>query len=103
MMISLDDFGTGYSSLSLLRVLDIDELKIDRSLITPITQNNDALSVVKSIVDIGHTLGMSVLSEGIETKEQLALLTEIGCDRFQGFYFSKPLSPAALLEFINNP
>jgi EAL domain-containing protein (putative c-di-GMP-specific phosphodiesterase class I) len=82
--VSLDGFGTGYSSLSVLRELDIDELKIDRSFVAPIENDKAAMSVVKSVVEIGHTFEICVLAEGVETEGQLTLLKEAGCDRFQG-------------------
>jgi diguanylate cyclase (GGDEF)-like protein len=100
--ISLDDFGTGYSSLSLLRDLDIDELKIDRSFISPIEDGKAATSVVKSVIDIGHTLGMFVLAEGVENKTQLTILQAINCDRFQGFLFAKPMKIDRLIDYVNN-
>ncbi len=90
--ISLDDFGTGYSSLSYLRSLPIDEIKIDRSFINDITENKQALIMVKSIIELAKNFEMRVISEGVECKEQLELLKSLGVPSFQGFYFSKPLS-----------
>lgn len=98
--ISMDDFGTGYSSLNMLRKLPINELKIDKSFVDEICNDENALKMAQSIITIGKNLGMSVLAEGVETLEQKNLLTQLGCDKFQGYYFSKPLSKKDLLDFI---
>lgn len=99
--ISMDDFGTGYSSLNMLRRLPIDELKIDKSFIDTITEDEAAKSMVQNIIAIGKNFNMSVLAEGVETKEQQELLTDLGCDRFQGYYFSKPLPKNELIAFFD--
>jgi len=89
---SIDDFGTGYSSLSHLKSMDIDELKIDRAFIRDISEDENDKAIVQAIVVMGHTLGLDVLAEGVETKEQLDILESINCDIIQGYYFDKPLS-----------
>ena len=89
--ISLDDFGTGYSSLSHLRRLPIHEIKIDRSFVQEAPGNKRNQLLLKSIFDIARTLDMSVVAEGIETKEQFLLLQSFGCTAFQGYYFGRPL------------
>ncbi len=89
--IAIDDFGVGYSSLSYLRRFPIDVLKIDREFIREIGVKPDATSLVRSIVEMGHTLKMTVVAEGVETAEQLRILRECGCDQMQGFLFSKAL------------
>jgi EAL domain-containing protein (putative c-di-GMP-specific phosphodiesterase class I) len=89
--ISLDDFGTGYSSLSYLKSLPIDEIKIDRSFVNDIINDQQANVMVKSIVDLGHNFNLGVVSEGVETKAQYDLLKSYGITCYQGFYFSKPL------------
>jgi diguanylate cyclase (GGDEF)-like protein len=94
--VSIDDFGTGYSSLSLLRQLPIDELKIDGMFVAGLC-NQDAM-LVRSIIDLGHALGLRVVAEGIETQEELDVLMGLGCDRGQGFLFGQPV-PAD--EFAN--
>ena len=103
--LSMDDFGTGYSSLSMLRMLPIDELKIDKSFIDTVLLDKGAQQMVQSIITIGKNLEMDVVAEGIETKEQLDILTHFGCDRFQGYYFARPLDKEALADFIqeNHP
>lgn len=91
--ISIDDFGTGYSSLSYIKHLNVDRIKIDKSFIDDIDINNEAKSIVNAIINMGHSLGLKVLAEGIETEQQLAILRELGCDEGQGYYFNKPLPP----------
>lgn len=89
--LSLDDFGTGYSSLNYLRRFPVDSLKIDRSFIRDVTTDQSGASVVTSVIDIAHNLGLTAVAEGVETREQLDFLTGCGCDMFQGYLFSKPL------------
>ncbi|MFC4808902.1 EAL domain-containing protein [Paenibacillus sp. GCM10023250] len=95
--ISLDDFGTGYSSLSYLKLLPIHKLKIDRSFIRDITENRNDKAIVATIIAMAHHLNMDVIAEGIETKEQLDILTDNDCEKIQGYYYSRPL-PAAEVE-----
>ncbi len=101
--ISLDDFGTGYSSLSYLRKFPFDMLKIDRSFIMDVTENNDDASLVETIILMGHQLGLRVVAEGVETKQQRDFLQERNCDLLQGYLYSRPI-PAAEFEqrFIIN-
>lgn len=99
-LLSLDDFGTGYSSLSMLRKVPIDELKIDKSFVDHITTNQSDKAMVQSIISMGKNLGMQVLAEGVETKGQLTILKQSGCDLFQGYYFSKPLTLKNLAIFV---
>lgn len=89
--IYLDDFGTGYSSLSYLHNLPFDTLKIDRSFIMDLTPENGKTGIVPTIISLARNFKMSVVAEGIETKEQLEALNALGCDRGQGFYFAKPM------------
>lgn len=90
--ISIDDFGVAYSSLNYLRDLPIDELKIDRSFISNITFDKTNRNIVEVIIDLANKLDLTVVAEGVETKEQLKLLEKMKCSRVQGFYFSKALS-----------
>ncbi len=90
--ISMDDFGTGYSSLAQLKQLPIDVLKIDKSFIDEINQNDSGNAIVKSIIDLAHSLHISVVAEGVETQEQFTYLQKNHCDVVQGYYFSKPLN-----------
>ncbi|MDG4812341.1 EAL domain-containing protein [Hydrogenovibrio sp. 3SP14C1] len=89
--ISIDDFGTGYSSLSYIKHLNVDRIKIDKSFIDDIEFKSEARSIVKAIINMGHSLGLKVLAEGIETPNQLDILKSLNCDEGQGFLFSKPL------------
>jgi diguanylate cyclase len=89
--LSVDDFGTGYSSLSYLTRLPIDELKIDRSFVMPLPSEGSDAAVVRTVIELGHRLGMSVVAEGVETREQYDALSQFGCNTFQGFLFSKPV------------
>lgn len=100
--ISLDDFGTGYSSLSLLASLPIDELKIDKSFVDQIEGDEKTQNLVRSIITIGRDLKLSILAEGVEEEAQLAMLSQLGCDLIQGYYYSKPLKKADLIEFLSN-
>ncbi|PLS17668.1 GGDEF domain-containing protein [Bacillus sp. M6-12] len=91
--LSIDDFGTGYSSLSYLNHLPINILKIDKSFVDGITQDNTQGAIVKTIIDMGHNLNFQVVAEGIETKEQVTFLIENACRIGQGYFFSKPVPP----------
>ncbi|NPA72416.1 MAG: EAL domain-containing protein [Gammaproteobacteria bacterium] len=88
--VSIDDFGTGYSSLAYLKNMHIDRLKIDSSFIKDMTNSQDALAIVETIIVLGHKVGAKVIAEGIETAEQLELLKKIGCDEGQGYYLARP-------------
>ena len=88
--ISMDDFGTGYSSLSYLRRFPFDKIKIDQSFVRNLEHEPGSLEIVRAVVGLGNALGMSVLAEGVETPEQLAILTREGCEELQGYLFSRP-------------
>ncbi|WP_144511374.1 bifunctional diguanylate cyclase/phosphodiesterase [Bacillus sp. FJAT-22090] len=98
--ISIDDFGTGYSSLSYLNRFPLNYLKIDSSFIQQIASLQDKQAIVDSIILMAHRLHIKVVAEGVETKDQLKLLTEMGCDIIQGYYFSKPIPSLELLDFL---
>ena len=98
--VSIDDFGTGYSSLAYLRKLPIDKIKIDRSFIQDVASNDSDLTIVKTMVELSHGLGKRVLAEGVETKEQLQLLRNIGCDAVQGYFISKPISEDEFTKYL---
>ncbi len=98
--ISIDDFGTGYSSLLYLKRLPANELKIDRGFITELAQDNDDEAIIQAIIALGKTLDMRIVAEGVETAEQQALLTQLGCNTLQGYLLARPAPPEALLEKI---
>jgi len=97
---SLDDFGTGYSSLSYLRRFPVHTIKIDRSFISEMSATNIDSTISKLIIDLGHSLNLKVIAEGVETHEQWTLLQHIGCDQIQGFFISKPLVLEDLLKLM---
>ena len=100
MEIALDDFGTGYSSLSYLKQFEVDYLKIDRSFITNLTPQSDALVLCEAIIAMAHKLGLRVIAEGIETAMQRDLLAATGCDYGQGYLFSKPVASELFEETL---
>ncbi|MFP4280665.1 MAG: EAL domain-containing protein, partial [Halochromatium sp.] len=88
---SLDDFGTGFSSLSYLKQLPVDELKIDQSFVRDLESDHSNVAIVRTIVTLGQSLGLAVIAEGVETETARERLAALGCDRFQGYYFARPL------------
>jgi len=101
--IALDDFGTGHSSLSYLKRFPISRLKIDRSFVGEVTSDPNDAALAASIIALGHAMGLEVIAEGVETEEQKAFFTEKGCDQVQGFLFSRPLEPDAVVRFFAPP
>jgi diguanylate cyclase (GGDEF)-like protein len=99
-LVSVDDFGTGYSSMSYLRRFPIDKLKIDRCFVEQMTARREDASIVGAIISLAHSLCLKVIAEGVETPEQLQLLAKLGCDQYQGFYFSPALLPAKFEELL---
>ncbi|MFW8565548.1 putative bifunctional diguanylate cyclase/phosphodiesterase [Orrella sp. 11846] len=100
---ALDDFGTGYSSLSYLRDLPVHKVKLDRSFVIHVTENDVDANIVEGVIGIVRDLEMTVVVEGVETSEQAALLARFGCDQFQGYLFSKPLDCHGLREILHHP
>ena len=94
--ISIDDFGTGYSSLVHLKRLPVDYIKIDRSFVMNM-ENDDDAAIVRSTIDLAHNLGLQVVAEGVETELQWQQLTALGCDYGQGYFIARP-APPELLE-----
>ena len=95
--VSIDDFGTGYSSLSYLKHLKVDELKIDRSFVMGMHENENDVVIVRAIINLAHNLGLRVVAEGVETQEDWDMLAALDCDRIQGYFISKP-QPAAVAD-----
>jgi diguanylate cyclase (GGDEF)-like protein len=100
--IEIDDFGTGYASIVSLLKLQPRRLKIDRQLLLPVRESEAQRRLIASIVDIGHSLGIGVIAEGVETDDHARIATELSCDVLQGYAFSKPLSPAQFERFVAN-
>jgi len=100
LQLSIDDFGTGYSSLSYLKRFPVDKLKIDQSFIMDCHNNDEDKVLVKTIVALGKSLGLSLIAEGVEEKEHVDFLTEIDCDEIQGYWYSRPLEADKLVEFL---
>ena len=98
--LSIDDFGTGYSSLSYLKRFPLDELKIDRSFVMDLPGQACDVAIARTVIELGHSLGMTVTAEGVETVAQRDCMADLGCDRYQGFLFSKPLPNAELLQLL---
>jgi len=100
--LSIDDFGTGYSSLSYLKKLPLDELKIDRSFIEEVAEHNDSQAIVATIVFLAQRLGLSTVAEGVAKKEELEFLQKLGCNQYQGYFFSRPVSSNDLPGLITH-
>ena len=98
--LSIDDFGTGYSSMSYLRRLPVDELKIDRSFVLGMTTTAHDAVLVRTAIDLGHNLGLTVVAEGVEGAEHVAALRELGCDVAQGYHFARPMAGAQMGELL---
>jgi diguanylate cyclase (GGDEF)-like protein len=98
--IAIDDFGTGFSSLSYLQRLQVDRLKIDRAFVTEITGSARGSSIAEMVIELGRSLGLSIIAEGVEDQRQAQILQALGCPLAQGFLFSRPLSPEQLLEWL---
>jgi diguanylate cyclase (GGDEF)-like protein len=98
--VSMDDFGTGYSCMSYLRRFPLDKLKIDRSFVHDLVTSPEAAAVVRGIISLAHSLHLKVIAEGVETLEQMQLLKSFGCDQYQGFHFSPPISAAAYEQLM---
>jgi PAS domain S-box-containing protein len=98
--LDIDDFGTGYSSLSRLQAFRVDTLKIDRVFVSRMDGDSETLEIVRLIIMLAHHLGLKVVAEGVETQVQLDLLKDLGCERAQGYFFSKPVDQAAILKLL---
>jgi len=100
--LSIDDFGTGYSSLAYLQQLEVAKLKIDLSFIREVTSNANSSAIVKAIIALGHSLGLELIAEGVETREQAECLRNLHCDAIQGYWISPPLPAAEMMLFLQS-
>jgi EAL domain-containing protein (putative c-di-GMP-specific phosphodiesterase class I) len=97
--VALDDFGTGYSSLSYLKEWPADEVKVDRSFVRNLIADKRDRAIVRATVDLAHSLGLTVVAEGVEDAASLHLLTEMGSDRAQGNYLARPMPPSLFVRW----
>jgi diguanylate cyclase len=98
--LSVDDFGTGYSSLAYLKKLPVQELKIDRSFVMHMVEDEDDATIVRSTIELGHNMGLEVVAEGVEDLSGLEFLKRLGCDQVQGYYISKPLPTVQFVQWL---
>jgi diguanylate cyclase (GGDEF)-like protein len=98
--LSIDDFGTGYSSLSYLKRLAVDKLKIDQSFVRDLTEDADSAAIVRAIIQLGHTMQLKVIAEGVEKDAQLEFLRNYGCDEVQGYLYSRPVAAAEFVKLL---
>ncbi|MDQ6951800.1 MAG: EAL domain-containing protein [Mariprofundales bacterium] len=98
--LSVDDFGTGYSSMSYLRRFKVDKLKVDQSFVQDMVTDSEAGLIVQAMINLGHSLSLKVIAEGVEEKEQADWLAEHGCDEIQGYYYGRPMPIAAFTDFV---
>jgi diguanylate cyclase len=100
---AIDDFGTGYSSLAYLKKLPVSSIKIDKSFVKNMEHDRDNAIIVRSIIDLGHNLGLKVVAEGVETQEAQNMLRSFDCDEMQGYYYSRPIPADAVTKYLKTP
>jgi EAL domain-containing protein (putative c-di-GMP-specific phosphodiesterase class I) len=98
--LSLDDFGTGYSSMFMLKRLPVSEIKVDRSFVSRLADGEDDASIVRTIIELAHALGLQAVAEGVETAEVWDQLVDLGCDTAQGWFVSRPMAAQAATEWL---
>jgi len=99
--LSLDDFGTGYSSMVQLARLPVTEIKVDRSFVMTASSSQESAVVIRSIIDLGHSLGLECTGEGVEDAEALSLLNDLGCDLAQGYFIARPMSSDQVADWLS--
>ena len=99
-LIAIDDFGTGYSSFASLKHLNVNSLKIDKHFINDIITDSKVKILIHSMIELGSNMQYKIIVEGIETKEELAIVQELGCDIIQGYFFSKPLDNHEVTNYL---
>lgn len=100
---AIDDFGTGYSSLAYLKKLPVSSIKIDKSFVKNMEHDRDNAIIVRSIIDLGHNLGLKVVAEGVETQEAQNMLRSYDCDEMQGYFYSRPIPADAVTKYLKAP
>ena len=100
--LSIDDFGTGYSSLSDLKKLPVDAIKVDKSFVIDMVTDADNAAIVRSTIELAHNLNLQVVAEGVETQEIVDRLIALGCDKAQGYFFSRPLPADEFQSWLQN-
>jgi EAL domain-containing protein (putative c-di-GMP-specific phosphodiesterase class I) len=100
--LSIDDFGTGYSSLAYLQQLEVDKLKIDIAFVRDMTTNANNAAIVKAVIALGHSLGLEIIGEGVETLEQARQLRTLRCNCMQGYLVSKPIPGEDMTQFMRS-
>ncbi len=100
--LAIDDFGTGYSCLANLKDIPAKKLKLDRAFVVVLPEDKRALAVVRAMTQLGHELGMTIVAEGCETKEQIEALLDAGVDAIQGFYYARPMPEETLLPWLQS-
>ncbi len=100
--VSIDDFGTGFSALSYLKMFDIDYLKIDRSFVSNLTEDESDKALTEAIIVMAHKLGMKTIAEGVETEAQRDMLNAFGCDYVQGYFYSRPVPAIEFEKLLGN-
>ncbi len=101
-LLSIDDFGTGYSSLAYLKKLPVDEIKIDKSFVMNMVSDDSDAMIVRSTIDLAHNLGLNVIAEGVESREVLQILNELGCDKAQGYYICRPVPADRFIAWLHD-
>jgi EAL domain-containing protein (putative c-di-GMP-specific phosphodiesterase class I) len=104
--VALDDFGTGYSSLSYLRKFPVDVLKIDQTFLVDLVEDPAGTVFLAAVTDLAHAIGLSVIAEGVETRQQAEVVARVGCESSQGFYFARPMPAeqfATIMKARKNP
>ena len=99
--VAVDDFGTGYSSLAYLKRLPIQKLKIDKTFIDNLVDDPGDMAIAEAVINMGHSLGLDVIAEGVELEKQADALLEKGCDKLQGYLFSRPLPPDEFSRWLS--